>query len=287
MIMGGVRMRTIQHFWFLLAISSFIIPIQANGTVIFNDGAIHNIDYLISDYVEVRNSSLGNPTTVNFLSGCEIQGSSLSIWDSSRINFFGGNISPNLYAHDNSIMTLSGGMSLTEVQAYSNSQIIMTAGGIGKSLNAFGNSKISVTGGSCQYIQAADYGVIDITGGYVSCAQAGSSYGRITISGGVTDYGPTVDRLVAGGLGGLITIVGNDFHTNGPWNGYCEITGPSSGKLYGTLLNGVSIHSDYDVVGNSKIALVPEPATLLLFGFGVMMLRKKQQSNDNSFYGNR
>jgi hypothetical protein len=286
MIMGGVRMRTIRHFWFLLMVSFLVLPIQANGTVIFNDGAIHNIDYLISDYVEVRNSSLGNPTTVNFLSGCEIQGSSLSIWDSSRISFFGGNISPNLYAHDNSIMTLSGGMSLTEVHAYNTSQIIMAAGGIG-SLNAFGNSKISVTGGSCQYIQAADYGVIDITGGYVSCAQAGSSYGRITISGGVTDYGPTVDRLVAGGLGGLITIVGSEFHTTGPWprdeHGYCEITGPTTGDmiLYGTLFNGVSIRSHYDVVGNSKIALVPEPATLLLLGFGAVVLRRERIRKEN------
>ena len=54
---------------------------------------------------------------------------------------------------------------------------------------------------------------------------------------------------------------------------YGQITAPS-GTLTGMLSSGEPISTDFCIYDDASIVLVPEPATVLLLTFGVLLLRK-------------
>jgi len=89
------------------------LPI-ATAVVVFNDGATHTINYTIGDFVEVRNNFWDEATSVNLLSGGWVVDEVLAYQD-SVISIFGGQIGDalfsgsNLYAYDTSQVNFSGG----------------------------------------------------------------------------------------------------------------------------------------------------------------------------------
>jgi hypothetical protein len=109
---------------------------------------------------------------------------------------------------------------------------------------------------------------------------------EVTVTGGSIGY-----EIVAGianqpGFGNyfdqsVITLVGSDFAINGNSVGYGQYSVfdyPSGGILTGTLANEVTLNNPFFIRDGSSIALVPEPATILLLGLGAMMLRKKRNT---------
>ena len=213
----------------------------ARGNTVIDDGKINNIYYTISDYIDVRHDFWGNTTTVNLLSGGSITG--LYAYDNSHINVSDGAIGSILYAYDNSYVDISGGSITSDLQAYDNSQVSISGGSIMDGLNATDDSKVYISGGSIRY---------DIRIGVYSYDKS-----SLTIYG--SDFA----------INGVSVSTGSTFYA-------FEDGSQRNGTLTGTLVNGDPINNDFSIVGNSQLVLIPEPTTLLLFGLGGLMLRKRK-----------
>ena len=285
--------------------------IEAN--VIFDDGAVHDVDGPIVDDVEVRDDFFANTTTVNLKSGGNrsyafLKKGDLSAYANSHVFVCGGSIAHYLYAYDTSRITVSSGsigsygyerdgrvtcvgdsqvsVSGGEIRgylhAYDNSQVSVSGGSIGRSLSAHGNSQVDVSGGSIDGGLAA-YGdsQVSISGGSIkhgsspTWALVAWHNSRVTVSGG------SIDGIVRAGKEGetttsVIIFEGGDFAINGTPVGWGEYgTGGRDfvhGALTGTLANGDSLDSEFYIYGDSRIVLVPEPATLSLLTLGSLAL---------------
>lgn len=246
-----IQLRSIFLFSVLCVIStnSKATPIAT----IFDDGQIHNIDYDVFKIdghqdVWVRNSPLGQKTTVNLLSGGFIE-NSLQALENSEVNISGGEIGWGLGAQNNSKVSVYGGW-MDNFAALDNSQVYISGGRI-LSLNIYNSSQVEVSGGTIDSdLHSEGNSRANILGGYIG--------GDIKLS-----------------EEGIVTIYGNDFVLNGVAVGAGTFGAGGGGRLTGLLANGdpinniINFHSD-----NSRLILVPEPATLLLLGFGAVILRK-------------
>jgi hypothetical protein len=215
------------------------------GTIVYDDGGIHNLNEYINDSIEVRDSSSEQITTVNLLS-----------------NYVFG----RLYAYDNSRVTMSGGFLRNPdsgMYAYDYSQVIISGGYIGWGVEAEGNSHVTVSGGSIIHALRA----------------VGNSH--VTVSGGSLGNDCKIYAGIYPSDDSTMTIVGSNFAINGKKvaNGIFNDDDWVFGNLTGTLADGHSLNETFYIYGNSTLVLIPEPATLLLLGLGAVMLRRK--NNDN------
>ena len=136
-------------------------------------------------------------------------------------------------------------------------------------LDSRGDSMINVFAESIGEYLSLENSEGNIYGGSVFLlGAAGSSRINIFGIGTVHDLYAEVD--------GTVTIHGSDFAIDGTPVGYVELTGLLSGQLTGTLHNGDPLNTGLYIFDNGKIVLVPEPATLLLLGFGGLALRRKK-----------
>ena len=196
--------------------------------------------------------------------------SGLFAYDSSQVTVTGGEID-QLDASGTSQVAVSGGV-IEDIHPSFSSQVTVTGGAIGR-LDAWGSSQATVSGGAIEKIYARDAGRVAVTGGIVDhYVVSGNS--QITISGGLlTEYFRLQDNAV-------LTMDGSDFAVDGTPVGYIELATILGGwfldephrRLTGTLLNGDSLDSDFQIGHSAKIILVPEPATILLLGFGGLAL---------------
>ena len=212
--------------------------------------------------------------------GGEVFGS-VSSHDESNITIFDGSVDEvqlNVYSHG----TILGG-SVLRVDVNHESSVDIS-GGIFEDVFGRDDSHISVSGGQFNgllFVEGGDY-IFEMSGGEVGVVD-GSGYGHTTISGGEIDtlvsnlsgtveiFGGQINHLKSGDYSdsGLIIIHGTDFNYD-----YGYITN-YSGFLTGTLASGDTIIADFARFGDAEILLVPEPATLLLFGFGGLALRRR------------
>ncbi len=236
---------------------------NSEATVIFDDGGIHTIDYIIDDTVIVKNTLSGEKTTINIVSGGKIN-DDLSALDDSLINIQGGAIENALVSSHNSIINISGG-TIFDLIAHHQSEVIVSGGEIGsleytRSLCAYDNSHIIITDGIIYYLFSS------------------FENSQIEIYGGIYPHGLWVED------DGLITVYGKDFvlHDNGRSYipGYGMIpAGTIYDRLTGILANNSSIDTNLgwspSDPGNIVLA-IPEPSTLLLFGFCAIILKRRR-----------
>ncbi len=95
----------------LAAVVLFLCACPASGTIHFNDGLTHDIDYGIYEDVRVDYQTPEMYTTVNLLDGGSIiHYSALCGHENSRINVRGGHIYYAISSYDSSQVNISGGL---------------------------------------------------------------------------------------------------------------------------------------------------------------------------------
>ncbi len=148
--------------------------------------------------------------------------------------------------HGSSVFNIVGGRTSDTVMAYSNSHVSLSSGSIAYDLAGYHSSSLAVSGGGIfRNLVVYDNNQTFITGGSI---------------GGILD---AYDESV-------ITIEGTGF------NYAFGTIRNSTGILTGTLVNGDPINNRFYVHNSASIVITPEPCTLLLFGLGVMLLRRKK-----------
>jgi hypothetical protein len=133
-----------------------------------------------------------------------------------------------------------------------------------------------------------EHSLINITGGSIGFDLYAEDYSQVVISGGFIAYDLNAfhdsDIFVLGGSigdslniqnNGRITISGSGFEIDGVPVDYGIYTALdyASGTLTGILSSGELINNDFEIYDDASIILVPEPATILLVGLGMCLLR--------------
>jgi hypothetical protein len=275
-------MRTINLTICLIVLTLCLDGSQVMGLTQFKDGQTHNIGWEIPDDVWVDYKAPNMNTTVNLLNGGSIpspytlQGfnnsrlnvsggsvNALNTYNTSHLTMSGGNVNSDLYAHDNSQITMSGGVVSRYLFADDSSQITISGGTVYVSVNAYNNGQITISGGSLGIngFHAYGNGRIDWSGGTLvgngDIQLDGFAVLALDGSNFAIDGVPFVS-------GEITSILGGDY-SNDPFR-----------RLTGTLAKGDIINNQFRIGNDAKIVLVPEPATLLLLGFGAVLLRKKR-----------
>jgi len=271
----------------VMLVCCFDLP-KAAGTILFDDGLTHNIDWYTNEDVDVINDAFsGKATTVNLLpgglvyslivvedsqvniSGGLVGGGVEEVWrwgqlrafGNSRVNISGGSIQNTSYAYDNSQVIISGGLMGAGLLTSDNSQVIISGGSMPNSLLTYGNSQIIISGGEILDLFAHDYS-------------------QVTVSGGSIENSIWAGRDSWDNNNCTISFVGNNFAINGISIDYGEYNRQDwiSGTLTGTLANGDFLNNEFYIYGDSRIVLIPEPATLLLLGLGGIFLQTKRKA---------
>lgn len=218
---------------------------KAYSSLLFDDGGLHVVNSDINDSVNIYDGPGPNPTIVNVVTNGSIA-DWLSVDDNSIVNITGGLIGTYLWSYGSSQVNLSDGAIGRNLIAQQNSDILITGGMIGGQLQALQNSSIFMSDGAIGgWLSAGDNGEIAVYGG--------------VLNGDISVYD-----------NGVINIYGSGF--NYPLGSISDL----SGILTGTLSNGNPLYVDFNINNNGVINIVPEPATLLLFGLGAFVLRKKR-----------
>lgn len=256
----------------------------AKGTVTFDDGGTHDINYKINDEVWIYNGSSGAKTTLNFLDGALVTyNHPVTGFENSVMNIFGGQIPGVVTAKDNAKIAMDGG-TIADIYAHDESSVSVSSGSITWSLRGYGNSEIDVTGGQIHSVSGSYDSKINLLGGTIEQASfSGNSVvnlsgsiiqinltirgnNKINISGG-TIYGDLKmwdesQAILSGGLigGDLIAVEASQITIQGTGFNYelGQITAPV-GTLTGILLNGDPINNSFFIHDNATIILESPP----------------------------
>jgi hypothetical protein len=135
---------------------------NVRADVYLSDGGTHTIDFVMYDQLQVLDSPLGEPTTVNLVTGGVIgmPTHNVLLHGHSRMNIYDGLIGDDLIAYDESQIVMSGGEIAVSIAAVGDSRVWVSGG-----LIHSGNSQVSVSGGAISDLQATGNGQITFTGG--------------------------------------------------------------------------------------------------------------------------
>ncbi len=155
---------------------------------------------------------------------------------------------------------------------------LLSGGRIRYNLYGYEDSRISIRGGDIRRFYSHDYSQTSIFGG--------SMYDLISYDcSRINIYGGSIGNDLSLSNQSTIRIFGSVFAVDGQPVGYGKITSILGGspeneslrRLTGTLLSGALIDNDFYIGHDARIILVPEPATIFLFGLGALCLRKRRK----------
>ncbi len=230
----------------ILSIISYLSIISFANAAVFDNGGYHPIAYTINEDVWVDQSVSNNPGThIELVTGGWAK-EDIWAYNYSTITVTGGQIDGELRAYNDVTLNINGG-TIYDVMGFGNCNITLSDGTIGNDFSIGGDTGIALISGGTIVgnLNLYDYGIINLDGSNFFADGAALNYGD-----NVRDY----------------ATVGID-----PWGNSC-LTATVTGSLSnGSFLNNVVyIHDDADMY------VIPEPATLLLFGLGVAILRKRK-----------
>ena len=247
---------------FVWAIVTLVAPALCRADLYFNDGLAHTLDHVVNETVLVDDSPSGAPTTLNLVQGGRLS-FGLLVCGSSSANVAGGRVEYGIFARDSSTVLMTNGGTSPQMHAYDHSTISVNGEySGGGQLIAFGYGHVDLIEGSVTYLQAADHGSANMSGGWVVDVIAAGDYGQVTVSG--ARQALDLDKVLAASVNPLpgeptacVTLYGSDFYVSGSYFGYGELAG--AGQLSGLLADGMQIISPFEVNGAGRMILAPEP----------------------------
>jgi hypothetical protein len=128
----------------------------------------------------------------------------------------------------------------------SHTTVNMLGGIVGASLTSYDSSTVNIYDGTMSALQVFESSTANLYGGVIDMHLGASSFATVNVYG----YGFNVESL--GEAGHMLS---------GYWN---------DGSQFSIYLRGTGTYS--------SVNLIPEPATFLLFGLGVLLLKKGDQT---------
>ncbi|MCL5407639.1 MAG: PEP-CTERM sorting domain-containing protein [Patescibacteria group bacterium] len=275
----------------------------------FRDGETHVVDYKIDDDVWIDYQTPNAQTTISLVNYAYIP-FTLRGYNNSKISIYGYwinylDILDNSYATinngyvgslnatDNSQVLINNG-TMDNLSISANSRLAMKGGRIYNSFVSSGNSFAILTSGGTLYTTISGNSNIIINGGWSSYSFHTTDLSHTIINDGLLGYviardnsqitisGGLIDILLAAANNSRITLSGSNFTVDGNPVGFREIKS-IFGKTYdsepyrilsGTLANGNTINSQFQIGQNALINLVPvpEPSSLLALISGIATL---------------
>jgi len=185
-------MRRFAFSFAVFLLISFHLQGISKAAIYYNDGGIHDINYVISEDVSVS----GN-TTVNLLYGGFVSFIGLNEYGVLNINGGGfGNLAllgnsattisegvnfGNIHISENSVATIIGGSEFTNFHVEQNASLFLMGGSNIHNIHTQGEAKIFITGGANIYgINTMDNGTTHVKG-----SNFNFPYGAITNSSGI------------------------------------------------------------------------------------------------------
>jgi len=175
---------------------------------------------------------------------------SVGVYNDATVDMTGGIVTFQLTSYESSIVNISGGI-LEAIVCKD-----------GSTLNLYGNMK---AGG----MSVSGSGTVNVFGGNVNSLKIGSANAANLYGGTISDYLKATSTVNIYGYGFEYDPLAGDY-----WGG--QLTGfwlddtPFSIDLYYSDTMGAPPIDTY-----SHVVLIPEPATILLFAFGWLALRKR------------
>ena len=232
------------HIAVLFTVLGFLSG-NISATTYFSNGTVNDINSRLYGNVEVRGVldfwGTLELTTVNLLPGAIVGGDNQKFfaYGGSEINLLGGVLQSYVRLFENSIMNVSSGEAVS-LRGYEYSHINISGGEILYNVGAGSGSVIEWSGGTI--------------GGVIKAGYESDDHANVIIRG--SDF--AIDGV----------SVGNGIFT-------ASVDGSARyGMLTGTLLSGEAFSNQIRIVGDSTITLIPEPATVLLLGFGGLFFRR-------------
>ena len=223
-------------FLLLMVLSS---PVTA---VIFEDGGYHLInDNTYQDGWVYLDSNIAN-----------VPGTHLELTDGGSIGW--------LFPYNNSMATINGG-SIGELWANDNSTVTFNGGSTGDDLWASGNSTVEVTGGLIgDALSSHDSSMIKLSGG--------------SIGGGLSASGNSIIYLYGSGF----SVAGQTLKYGDSLRDYGTVGSYITGTITGILQDDSVLNNTFSIptATNADIIVVPEPVSILLFGLGGFLIRRKK-----------
>jgi hypothetical protein len=188
----------------------------------------------------------------------------------------------NVYVYnDSTVVDMNGGL-VDSIGAFNTSTVNITDG-LAYTIDAHDQSTINITGGHTYWPHAMDNSIITFSGNALAGNIIAFDSGKIIMTGGTTVYlgagysgtidlygGTVTESLYVGDLA-TINIYGHDF-----------IYDPDGGASDGGQIRGFYLDNSEFVIDlngeetYSHINFVPEPTSLLLFGLGALIVRRKK-----------
>ena len=220
----------------VLALMFCFVSPNVEAAITFRDGLTHDIGYAVKDY----------PRYVSVASNIWNEPTTVNIIDGASMNA--------LYSYENSRVTMSGGQ-VGHIHVYDRSQMSISGGIVNNGIEVGGASSLDIFGGQIpdhDWLIARGAGQVHIYGGQI--------YTKIRV------------ESVA-----IVTFHGSDFMLDGQPIGYGELFSDPDGKiLTGMLVSGGVLEAQLFNTGTwASFVFIPEPATLLILGAGVLLVRKR------------
>lgn len=162
------------------------------------------------------------------------------------------------------------------------------------------NESIStISDGVVYHLKAVDRSAINVSGGFIAGNIFALDDSTVTISGGsiVNTSGGLFDDVLLCAQNGVIYLDGKDFEIDGiqldngdrlrDFGTYWDAIYNEAcyyGNITGTLADGTVLNTKFRVrntgqfAGTGDIIIIPEPTTILLLGFGGILLKRRKNS---------
>ena len=183
----------------------------------------------------------GDDTIVDMFGG---SADYISTFDSSTFNMTAGNT--EVGAFDTSTVNLFGG-NLSGAIAWDNAEVNLFDCDYSRDLSVDGSGIANMRGGNVEYLSAGGAGILNLFGGSVIDSLGAWESSLVNV------HGYDLAKTTIGGLYGY-------------------------GQVSGFWMDNTPFTIDfYNAQTNSHVNLIPEPGTLILLGFGVIIMNGKSR----------